>query len=486
VVGAVLLMVVALPAMANVDDGGFESPTATENWNAFTSSDIPGWTVAWADDYPGAPTDALLEFHTSNLWTPHGGNQYVELDSDYSTGPIANAQNGQNGEPANVTISQDVAVMNGYNYELSYWYSPRPDVAQNAIEVTFGDYSGNHSENGVGNNDTVWAEGGGVVEATGPTMTLSITETGPADSYGMFLDDVSCTFCVSDPVESDLVYGRDNVDVGDVTVTHDDQYVYVEFTVDDPWVIHQTHVELVGDQADFPQNGGGLIPGQFTYGSGPYVPGTTTDTVMIPIPAEPGTYYVAFHAELFEVLDEGDQWATTVEGYSQGPAYDPSYVIPEERSDPPAALGPWGETQFFSLGFGGYIEVSFGYPVYNGPGDDVYLWETTNGTYPLERADVYAVVDGVEHYLGYVTNEGNGIGSVDLGSLPYADSIKIVDTTSTGIAWAGNADGYDLNAVAAPYLLLSEESGWADTYGVTVGNNWSMYFPFDFNICPEE
>ena len=46
------------------------------------------------------------------------------------------------------------------------------------------------------------------------TSTVSFEETGAPNTLGMFLDDVDCTFCISDATVTDLVYGRKNIDVG--------------------------------------------------------------------------------------------------------------------------------------------------------------------------------------------------------------------------------------------------------------------------------
>jgi hypothetical protein len=317
----------------------------------------------------------------------------------------------------------------------------------------------------------------------------------------MFLDDVSCTLCVSETT-SELVYGRKNVPVGDVTVTHDDTYIYVEFEVEDPWVVYKTHVDVADlpgepEDVDLPKNKGGLIPGQFTFGSGPYVPGVQSDTIMFPIPDgwTSGEYVASFHAELLEISDPGYYWATEVLEFSQGQRNDGTAVL-DSRSDPEYALGaPEGTTAndtFFSLGFGGSIVLGFGAPIYNSnsPYEFAGVEITGGNRYPLESAKVEFWYDG-EWYLATdeLTNQPVNGGDpatftyVRLpAEIPYAEKVMITDTTVSA-AHNATADGFDLDAVKARRLVVGDESGWADTNGVTVGKNWSMYFPIDFNIC---
>ena len=108
-----------------------------------------------------------------------------------------------------------------------------------------------------------------------------------------------------------------------------------------------------------------------------------------------------------------------------------------------------------SLGFGGWIIIGYNYPIMNDGGKDVRVIEDTWGTYPLEKADVYASQDGATWvWLGTADNTNfvgiHTISEFDLGSLAWAKYIKVVDVTRledfTGIS---GADGYDLNAVVA-------------------------------------
>ncbi len=150
--------------------------------------------------------------------------------------------------------------------------------------------------------------------------------------------------------------------------------------------------------------------------------------------------------------------ASTVESAHQGLTLGGQSVRPQ-RSNPTQGLAledTHSESDFYTLGFGGNITVGFHYPVMNGPGPDVGVVETTwkTNSYPNETADVYASNDMVDWtFLGVADNhnKSNGdytINTFDLGSMPYAKYVKIVDTTNKSLFTGNNAaDGFDLNAV---------------------------------------
>lgn len=67
-------------------------------------------------------------------------------------------------------------------------------------------------------------------------------------------------------VSTDLIAGQ-NLDVGDVLVTHDSGNLYVQFTITElGWGITETHLEVGPTVADIPQTrNGNPIPGQFSF-----------------------------------------------------------------------------------------------------------------------------------------------------------------------------------------------------------------------------
>jgi len=88
--------------------------------------------------------------------------------------------------------------------------------------------------------------------------------------------------------------------------------------------------------------------------------------------------------------------------------------------------------------------------IVNTAGDDVRIWETSYGdqnrdwsNYP-EAVDVYASIDGETwEYLGTTDDKDE---AYDLGTLPYAKYIKLVDVTDPS-KFNGNADGFDVDAI---------------------------------------
>jgi hypothetical protein len=122
---------------------------------------------------------------------------------------------------------------------------------------------------------------------------------------------------------------------------------------------------------------------------------------------------------------------------------------------------------FFSLGKGGSVILTFPYSLNNGPGADVQVFETsfndvasrTCGNYP-EKARVQGSCDGVTFYDLVILpgDAGNGEvagtnvicrdGKLDFGSLTVVNYIKITDITFIGVGnFPGDGDGFDVDAV---------------------------------------
>ncbi|GEM_PF-3352109 len=178
-----------------VINGGFEAPvvTTSQGWNIYDSGtpDL-GWTVEWYDgdtsyDTSTRPEPAHLELHKSGtVVSSYEGDQYAELDTDWD-GPGG----GLNGEPASVKIYQDLDTCPGEQYTLTYAWSPRGGYLSK-LEVYWGGELVNSHEEG---STSGWTLATLPVEADELTERLQFVETGPADSFGMFLDAVSVTPC---------------------------------------------------------------------------------------------------------------------------------------------------------------------------------------------------------------------------------------------------------------------------------------------------
>jgi hypothetical protein len=124
------------------------------------------------------------------------------------------------------------------------------------------------------------------------------------------------------------------------------------------------------------------------------------------------------------------------------------------RNNPNQALGaPQGNDtyNFVSLGFGGSIELGFDFVVFNNAGNDIQVIETSFGNpscvnYP-EHSRVAASIDGVSWTdLGELCLDG----SIDLGSMTFAQFVRITDISNAGSSrFGGSADGFDVDAVVA-------------------------------------
>ncbi len=124
------------------------------------------------------------------------------------------------------------------------------------------------------------------------------------------------------------------------------------------------------------------------------------------------------------------------------------------RDNPSRALGVPQDSDalnFVSLGFGGTLVVELPSPAANGPGDDLFLFETTFagkscGQYP-ESVVVYASETGRRWTrLGAACQDA----SFDLGPLSAARYIRLVDDSDPGDFFAGRAaDGFDVDGLIA-------------------------------------
>ena len=146
-------------------------------------------------------------------------------------------------------------------------------------------------------------------------------------------------------------------------------------------------------------------------------------------------------------------YASSVVFFNQGNTASGGSVRPE-RSNPDEALGaPDAQTpsvvadvqNFYSLGFGGTIEVQFSNPIANGPGADIRIWESS-ASVNNERSLIEVSQDG----LGYIpVGEINGDGEVDFGDAfsDFIQFVRITDVTPNNGGGNEYTDGYDVDAV---------------------------------------
>ncbi len=127
-------------------------------------------------------------------------------------------------------------------------------------------------------------------------------------------------------------------------------------------------------------------------------------------------------------------------------------AVPLDRSDATAALGQPDASNaaggFVSLGEGGSITIGFGGVIYDAPGNDIRIWETSFsgdacGGADDEQADIELSQDGINFVsAGSICRDGE----VDIAGtgLDYVAAIRITNSASTG-----SLDGYDVDGVEA-------------------------------------
>lgn len=200
---------------------------------------------------------------------------------------------------------------------------------------------------------------------------------------------------------------------------------------------------------------------------GTYDSGTRTLTWALGSHVGGDSGVVKFDATLDAALAL-NQWASSVTSFTQGTDADLATAVDAARSNPVQALGP-AETsgalydnplpdfagKFVSLGFtnnptGGELVLGFDQDIYNGPGNDLQIFEVTSGdVYGNESAKIAVSNDNSTWTdVGVVVRDGG----VDLGSVTSAKYVRITDT-SDKTQFEPTADAFDVDAVKALQLV---------------------------------
>lgn len=147
--------------------------------------------------------------------------------------------------------------------------------------------------------------------------------------------------------------------------------------------------------------------------------------------------------------------AASVCGGVQGKNKNFSNVLPL-RSDPTKATGlpnSGDKNNFYTLGFGGDICLKFDFAIFDGPGDELKVIETTFGNlscseYP-EKAEISVSFNGTDwNVLGTYCQDYEG--GIDIGAANSGiQYVRIKDISNRADFTSPAADGYDLDAVVA-------------------------------------
>ncbi|HOY97031.1 MAG TPA: T9SS type A sorting domain-containing protein, partial [Catalimonadaceae bacterium] len=150
---------------------------------------------------------------------------------------------------------------------------------------------------------------------------------------------------------------------------------------------------------------------------------------------------------------QGGCSGTNIVEFHQGPRADGS-PVDAARSNPDLAKGTPENTNlegsFYSLGFGGSVVVEINGGIYNRPGNDLRVVETTYWAWSCqrysERARIYISVDNVNWVdKGEICQDGE----FDIWPLQCIRYVKIVDTSipETFVDEPVLADGFDVDGI---------------------------------------
>ncbi len=130
-------------------------------------------------------------------------------------------------------------------------------------------------------------------------------------------------------------------------------------------------------------------------------------------------------------------------------------TIPASRKIPANATGfPQNNNgtpiTFVSLGFGGEITVIFDYIVFDKPGHDLFITETSGSASYPEKAEFYGSANGSEWVSLSTTEDGTTLeqdGWIDFnGALYGLKYLRVIDRSKKS-AFPSGSDGYDLDGV---------------------------------------
>lgn len=266
-----------------------------------------------------------------------------------------------------------------------------------------------------------------------------------------------------------------HINAGNITITNDDDNIYVTYNTTGGWVINETHL-YVGTLDGLPTNGAGnpqigLFPYNDTHD------GVTTYTITVPITEGMSCYIVAAHASV-ALLDDNGNVIQTETAWSDGNDINEG--------------GSWATYSDYCLTNCCDIEDVV-YEYYAGQTIDVGNLTVTNDETNLYVTFNYenGWVAGQTHlYVGSVDGlPVNGSGTPIPGHFPYATTHDPMVTSYTyTIPLAGLGNCFIIAAHSETHLLdgdgniIQSETGWS--YGTEFNSNrWGWYSEYCVQTC---
>ena len=176
-------------ALNLLTNASFENPPTTVS----VYNSIPGWTRTCG-------TGVEIQSVGGTGWGAADGTQWWESDGNNNT-----------------CLTQSVPSAVNTVYQMSFWYSPRPGVLDNGVEVLFnGQVIATLNVSGIGLTNTAWQQGIYNVVSYSNTATVELRAFGPSNALGGLVDGVvlearACGRCPGDANDDGAVTFADIV-----------------------------------------------------------------------------------------------------------------------------------------------------------------------------------------------------------------------------------------------------------------------------------
>ncbi len=330
------------------------------------------------------------------------------------------------------------------------------------------------------------------------------------------------------PLVTDLIAGGGNpksaMDVGEVTICNDDEYLYVTYVVTEPgWCLMETHLDVATSPTDIPQVNGNPVPGRFTYGKDDH-DCINSYTIPVPLTWAAGTpLFVAAHGVVQGIECEGDldleEFAATLPDqvlesveiwYSGGPAYFPVVTVTDGDSmagfyegwciDTDHLIGP--NIVYPANVYSSYEALPSGLIEYP-ENIDLVNWIINSDLVGKNIADVFPettctgtiTFGDVQGAIWMLLEDNYNISLRSLGPYSLCRIQEIVeDATVNGEGFVPGCCDYvvlilapvdDQGNVSAQLIILpvilsclTDETAWGDGLPFS-GKNWATYTPYE-------